>query len=305
VTAQGLAGALVRWLLLAGILLGVGATLFRFAVLGRLASFVGAAADPDAAPAARRGATLALTAALAVLVAAAGRLVLQILDLRDPDLALAPQVRALLLNTSWGRDWFAQVGAAAALAIGAGAARRGRRSGWILALVAAVLLAWTPAFAGHAIGTERHTALAVLADGLHVLGAGAWLGAMAALGSALALARRSAQAPIGAAMVTAFSPLALAGAGLVATSGLVSSWVHLAALSDLWTSGWGRVLIGKLALVAGMMALGAWNWRRAGPALRAGGDVGPMLRSVRAELVVGALIVLATAILIGTAQPGE
>jgi len=302
---QALAGVLVRWLLLAGVLVGLGAAVFRFAVLGRLASLVGAGADPDAAPVARRGAALAVAAAVLVLLAAAGRLVLQILELRDPDLELAPQVHALFLRTTWGHDWFAQVGAALALAIGGLAARRGRRGGWLLVLVAAVVLAWTPAFAGHAIGSERMTALAVIADGLHVLGAGSWLGAMTVLASGLVLARRSGQGPIGAATVAAFSPLALAGSGLVVVSGLFSTWVHLTALSDLWASRWGRVLLLKLALLGAMMALGAWNWRRAGPALRASGDVGPMLRSVRAELAVGALLVLVTAVLIGTPQPGE
>jgi putative copper export protein len=249
---------------------------------------------------------LTLVAALLVIVGAAARLVLQILELRDPDLALGPQVRALLLHTSWGRDWFAQVALAAALAIGGAAAGRGGRLGWPLATASAILLAWTPAFAGHAIGSERWTGMTVIADGLHVVGGGAWLGAMAVLAAALVLARDRGQQPIAAAMVAAYSPLALAGAGLVAASGLVSTLVHLSGpLSDLWRTAWGRTLLVKLALVALMLALGAWNWRRAGPALRGSGAVGPMLRSVRAELAVGGLIVLATAVLIATAPPGE
>ena len=300
---QDLAGVLVRWLSLAGILVGVGAVAFRFAVLGRPAFLPDA--DANAALAARRAALLALTAAALILVAGACRFVLELLELRDPDLSLLPQVTSLLLYTTWGWDWIAQVCAAVALALGGRQAGLGRVTGWALASVAALVLAWTPAFAGHAVSSDRWPALAVLADGIHVLGAGAWLGAMAALAVALVLARRSGQGRIGSALVAAFTPLALVGSGLVVVSGLFSTWVHLTALSDLWASRWGRVLLLKLALLAAMMALGAWNWRRAGPALRASGDVGPMLRSVRAELAVGALLVLATAVLIGTAQPGE
>jgi len=299
-----LAGALDRWILLAGILLVIGAPAFRLAVLGRMTFHPDA--DADGAPAARRVAGLALAAAALILVAGAGRFVLQALDLRDPDLPLLPQLTALLFATTWGWVWIAQMCAALAVVLAASLARRGRRLGWAILAAAALVLAWTPALAGHAVSSSRWTALAVLSDGLHVLGAGAWLGAMAALAEGLVLARRFGQGRIGEAMVGAFSPMALAGAILVAVSGLVSTWVHLAGgLSDLWTTRWGRTLLLKLALVAIMAALGAWNWRRAGPALREGGDVGPMLRSVRAELVTGALIVLATAVLIGTAQPGE
>ena len=76
-------------------------------------------------------------------------------------------------------------------------------------------------------------------------------------------------------------------------------------MSALWQSRYGRTLLLKLGAVLLMASAGAWNWRRAGPALGGGGSIQPMRRSVAAELLVGALVVLATAILVVTPPPGE
>ena len=44
--------------------------------------------------------------------------------------------------------------------------------------------------------------------------------------------------------------------------GVITAWRHLKYLSALWTTPSGYALLLKLALVAAMFSLGAWNWRR-------------------------------------------
>ncbi|HEU0300986.1 MAG TPA: CopD family protein, partial [Longimicrobium sp.] len=106
-----------------------------------------------------------------------------------------------------------------------------------------------------------------------------------------------------AAMVRAFSPMALAGAAAVGLTGVVNIVFQLNALSDLWGTGYGRVLLLKLALLGGVAALGWYNWRRVLPAL--GGEPGTqrLRRSARAELGLGAAVLLVTAILVALPTP--
>ena len=70
-----------------------------------------------------------------------------------------------------------------------------------------------------------------------------------------------------AAMVAAFSRIAVGAVALLAASGTVNAWMHLDAFSQLWTTPWGQTLLVKLAVVAGVMAMGFYNWRVVRPAL--------------------------------------
>ncbi len=299
-------GAAVRWILFAAVLVSTGAAAFRFAVMGRLTP-----GDTDALALHQRvmsrAAGLAAVAAAVGLGAALARLPLQFAELGDNTIPMLPQVTALTMHTTWGAAWFYQV---AALIAACGAfitARRGGTVAWCAAALFAVLAAASPAFSGHAIGSERLMMLAVAADVLHVCGAAAWLGAMVVLFASLALVQRDAGAgaSLARAMVSAFSPLALGSALLVLVTGLLASWLHLGTVSALWQSRYGKTLIFKLAAVGLMTLAGALNWRKHGPELQKTGQIGPMRRSIRWELLVGALVVLATAILVVTPEPGQ
>ncbi|HSH46764.1 MAG TPA: CopD family protein, partial [Longimicrobiales bacterium] len=108
-----------------------------------------------------------------------------------------------------------------------------------------------------------------------------------------------------AALVNAFSPIALVFAGLVVLTGALSAWLHLGTPSALWTSGYGRVLLAKLGAVGLVAAAGAYNWRRARPRL---GDVPAarrLTRSATLELAIGALVLVITAVLVATPPPGD
>ncbi|HEU5050718.1 MAG TPA: CopD family protein, partial [Gemmatimonadales bacterium] len=71
----------------------------------------------------------------------------------------------------------------------------------------------------------------------------------------------------------------------------------------LFATGYGRVLLVKIGLLAGVAALGAWNWRRVRPALGSAPGAGRLRMSATAELVLGTLLLGATAILVALPAP--
>ena len=289
-------GLLVRALLFGGILAATGAVAFHFFVIRPLSR-----RDDHAAQVAlrlsRRAAAVGTAGAVAVVLMALARLKLQAQAMSDPALGMSVDYRLLILETTWGRAWIAQLFFA-----GLFLAARNR---WPLSALAAFGLAFTPAFSGHAIGSERLTALAVAADGLHVLGAGGWLGAMLVLAMVLLIPRHAGDHTLAVAMIAAFSPLALSAAATVTVSGALSGLLHVGSLEALTGSRYGRTLLVKVGLVIAVVFLGAFNWKRAGPRVIQHNDERPMLRSIRAELGVGLLVLLATAPLVVTPPPGE
>jgi copper transport protein len=312
----------VRWLTYVALLLVLGAVTFRTAVLGLVgrgaggAAQAGVAASDFASDAGRRAATLGLWGAVGLLAAAAARLGAQSVAMHGAAALDPARVLAMLGHTVWGWGWVLQVGGAALAALGFAAARRRGTIGgpvrgafgraWAAAAAGALLLAFTPALSGHA-AASRYAPLAVLSDGLHVLGAGGWLGGLlvvlaAGVPAAAALGAEWRGAAV-AALVRAFSPAALGFAALVAVTGVLAGWLHVGRLPALWETGYGRILLVKLAALSLVAAAGAYNWLRVRPAL--GGDAGTrrIRRSATAELAVGVFVLLATAALVATPTP--
>jgi putative copper export protein/methionine-rich copper-binding protein CopC len=178
---------------------------------------------------------------------------------------------------------------------------------WLLAGLGALALAFAPALSGHAAAAPRLGPLAVLADALHVLAAGGWIGGLlvlvtAGVPAAMRLEREE-RGPALAALVTAFSPTALAFAGALTLTGLFAAWLHMGSIPALWESGYGRTLLVKLGVLSGVFATGAYNWLKVKPAL--GDELGAMRlgRSATVEISIGALVLLVTAVLVATAPP--
>jgi putative copper export protein len=204
----------------------------------------------------------------------------------------------------WGWSWLAQLvlGIAAVSLFG-----RAQASGrWLPVRVVTVLLAFTPAFAGHAIAAERLVALAVVSDGLHILGAAGWLGTLAVMlivGISAALATIEDHGALAADLVTSFSPVALACAGLAGVTGLLTAWIHTGQLEDMWATPYGRVLLLKLGILTIVAASGAYNWRRVLP--RLGDRVGAarVSKSASVEVLVAVLVLFVTAVLVALPTP--
>ncbi len=295
----------VHFLALLGL---IGAVAFRWGVAERMprdARTVAMAAPSSRGALRVAGAVLALLA-----LAVVGRLWLQSTLLHGPAEAWSPDALGTLLSgTTWGRAWLLQLGAATLLLLGLVLARgEGRGAvGWATITVAVLLLAVVPALSGHAVAVPGIPALAVLNDTLHVLGGGVWLGTLAVLVLAgfptVGTLPRAERAPAVAGIVSIFSPVALTGAGLVGLTGVVNALFHLTAPLDLWTTGYGRAVLLKVALLAAVAGLGFYHWRVAGPRLGTDGTARTVRRSSSGELALGVLVVLVTAVLVARPTP--
>jgi putative copper export protein/methionine-rich copper-binding protein CopC len=284
----------VRWLSFIGLLGVIGAVAFLELVLPRA----------PLGDAGSRAARIGVGCAALLAVAALLRLGAQAYALGAADGA---SLASLLFRTTWGWGWLLQL--AAALTASAGLTRY-RGAGRPLCLAAAAALALSAALSGHAAAAPRLGGIAVASDALHVLGAGAWLGTLllvvlAGLPTAARLPTAE-RGPALAALVDAFSRVAIVAAGVVLATGAFAAWLHLGSLALLWRSVYGRTLLLKIALLAVVFAIGAYNQSLVRPALVAHGEVGArrLQRSATLELAFGALVLLVTAVLVATSPPG-
>lgn len=292
----------VRWLGFAALFAIIGAVAFRFFVMGRLGT---GDADTFVGIASTNAATLGFVAAGGLVLASAVRLARESADM--PDIPFA----SILFSSSWGRMLFAQL-VIAALA-GAGfrlahrAAQSSRANGWRLALICALVLGAIPALSGHAIGGHR-APLAVPADIIHVIVGSAWLGTLVVIvivGIPAALKTPDVLRPGArvAAMINAFSPLALMCGGIVVATGIGSSVIRIPRLDALWTTPYGVVLSLKLMFVVLLFLAGAWNWRRMKPRLTGDDAVSPLRSSASLELILAGAVLAITSLLVALEPP--
>lgn len=299
--------AIIRWVTYFGLLLAIGVAAFGGLVLRTQRRREGAGGE-FAMAAGTRAASLGLLTAALLLLALFARLWAQSAAVHGPERAMdAARLGTMLGRTLWGWGWLLQAGGIVAAAAGFLIARRGSPAGWWIALPGVIALGFSPALSGHAAATGGWTAVSILADGLHVVGAGGWLGsllAVVAIGVPLALRlepdRRGRTI---ADLITSFSPTAMVFAGFVAATGVFASWIHLTGLPDLWTTPYGRILLLKLVLLLGVFGAGAYNWRRVKPSLGSEDAGRSLRRSATVELMIGLLVLAVTAVLVATPLP--
>jgi copper transport protein len=238
--------AATRWVLILSVLLAGGSTVFRRVVLLR------SLRSPDLQARESRVASVVLTLALAAAALAA---------------ALLVALEAGPLSTGYARRMLAGAAVAVAGAVAALAARR-RPGALALAEVAAVVVLALPSATGHAVAGPQTEALSMPGDVAHVVAAAIWIGGVAALVLVAPVVLRPAEAAarraaLGA-MARRFAPLALGAVALLAATGLVRAVGELGAVSQLWTTGYGRALIVKTALFVLAVGLAALNRARLG-----------------------------------------
>ena len=151
--------------------------------------------------------------------------------------------------------------------------------------------------AGHAGAGGWSSTITVTAQVAHFAAAGVWFGGLAAL--LVGIRGRPSAAKTEA--VRRFAWVALAALLVVVVTGTVRAVDELASFGDLFSTGYGRAIIAKVLLIAGIVALAFRNRRRAMP--RAGKDLEPLRRTSRAELVLAASAVAVAAVL-GSLAPG-
>ena len=155
-----------------------------------------------------------------------------------------------------------------------------------LPFMAAFALLPIPTVAGHALDRGRSW-LEIPVDLLHVAAASVWLGGLVGLVLVLRGAGER-QRPL-----RRFSNLALVSVAVLATTGVIRAFSELRAFGQLWSTGYGRVLLVKTLLLALLVALGWLNRYRLVPRFSVGG----LRRSIGLELLLFAGLVAAVGLL--------
>ncbi|HTO12066.1 MAG TPA: CopD family protein [Candidatus Binatia bacterium] len=229
-------------------------------MLTALAALLGAlavdrlAASADSLPAARRRLRrLATGAAVVLLLGSAAELLVRTQTMVGPGGSLVAGVPVVVARTHFGRIWLARV--ALIVATGVLALGHGRRPR-ALALGLAAGVALTTALTGH-LADWGDVTPSVGLDWAHVAAASVWTGGLAAL--ALACARGAWPAESLPRIAARFSRLAGLCLLVVLVTGAWNVWVQLPDVAALWTTSYGRVLAGKLALATALVVVGGFN----------------------------------------------
>lgn len=253
--------------------------------------------------------TLAL-AALAVMLGAAGALTAQTAVMAGSwSEALKPGSLTLVaFETPLGLSMVVRA-AAALVALAAVMLMRAGRPSWGVSTAAGLIAAGSFAWSGHAGSTEgAGAALHLAADVIHAMAAAVWLGALVALG--LACVGPQARDAATAQAFTRFSRVGTAAVAALGVTGLVNSayLVGPDAVGGLGQTAYGRLLLVKLALFAGMLALAWINRFRLTPALGRGDDPTALARlrtSVWIETLLGLAVLAVVAVMGVQAPPGR
>jgi putative copper export protein len=213
------------------------------------------------------------------------------------------RIQLVAFRSRWGSFWRVQVVAATALVATTAWTKLDRRTGWPAASLAVLLCCLTLPLLGHAAGSPRRLAL----HAAHVLGAGVWLGTVAAvLMAGGSRARRISGAShhqhshVRELLLRQLSPLAFPGAATVVAAGLIASLTYVGPVANLWTTPYGRWLTVKAMLFCGVIACGFLNWRRWGRGAGRGRTMtlptGEPVGAAAIEILLAAAIVIVTAI---------
>jgi len=227
-----------------------------------------------------------------------------------------PSVGMMISETPMGQAWAARMAALFGTLVVAVAMGQRKPSAWLVLVslgsaIALASLAWT----GHGAASEgaagtRH----LIADIVHLLAAGAWIGALAALGALLFRPAHSMSGDHFRLTHQAFEGFSLIGTAIVAlivVSGLWNSWMlvgpeHLLSMSSTL---YGQLLIAKLALFGVMLVLAAANRFRLTPAfnqaIKNGGTLAVISRLRRSLIfeVSAAILILGLVAWLGTLEP--
>jgi copper transport protein len=188
------------------------------------------------------------------------------------------------------------------------------------ALVAALLfLAWLtdrdvflwPAFAialvfvsglslsGHSAADAGSSWKSELADWAHLSAACLWIGGLIQLVAVVWPLVPEMRRPA----LLAFSRLATVCVGVLLLAGVYLAILRLPELSDLWTTGYGQILLVKIGLVGLAFAWGGLHKLRAVPVVARDGTVPRLRASLAGESMIGMIVLLVAAFLVNAKPP--
>ena len=169
------------------------------------------------------------------------------------------------------------------------------------ALGLAVVFAGGLSVSGHDAVDPGSSWKTEIADWLHLSAASLWIGALATM----ALLLWTGAPELRKAAFMRFSRLATVLIAVVLGAGVYLAIVRLPHLSDLWATGYGRVLLVKIGLVSFALLWGAFHHFVVAPALERAdpGFLGRIGRSLAGESMVGMAVLLLAAILVDSRPP--
>jgi copper transport protein len=154
---------------------------------------------------------------------------------------------------------------------------------------------------GHSAADAGHSWLSELADWVHLSAAMLWVGGLVQLAVVVWPAspelRRDA--------FLRFSKLATVLVALLVGAGTYLGVLRLPRLHDLWTTGYGHVLLVKLGLVCLALAWGAGHHFLAVPRIQREGVLGVLARTLVGESALAMAVLLAAAILTDSKPPPQ
>ncbi|MGI9044089.1 MAG: copper resistance CopC/CopD family protein [Gemmatimonadaceae bacterium] len=300
--AQSPGFAVIRWAQFTALLILVGGLAFHFVVVGFLRRREPTSDLPQLV--ATRVERLVELSAVALLVIAIVRLIAQSYAMHGTGQPVLAAMWPMITGTTWGTGWILQVLGAGVVLGGLKVSRSAPGVGWPVAGIGVLLAAFSPGLSGHAASTPGLAPLAIIADAVHILGAGGWLGSLffvlaAGIPAAMSMGAERRDSAVRS-LVNAFSPAALMFAGVTATTGLVAAWLHIGSIPGLWETTYGRTLLIKLGILSVVVATGAYNWLRVKPALGKPEASRRLRWSATGELVVALLVIAVTAVLVAT-----
>ena len=213
--------------------------------------------------------------------------------------AVAPDTLGAVFQTmTFGQVWLARMALILIALLIAAAPIRRAVVPWLAGLSLAGIAA-----TGHGPLPDGPTGLAhALADALHLLAAGWWLGGLWALAATL----RQAPGPEVGPVLVRFSGIGYLAVAILVLTGLANAWLLVGSPERLVGTTYGRLLVIKIALFLGMAALAAANRFWITPHLAASvGDpcwLSRIRRHVWLEQALGVGVVALVGVL-GTLQP--
>ena len=196
---------------------------------------------------------------------------------------------------------------------------------WVTISFAGALALGTISLSSHAAGADLWALLSVGVHWLHILATGAWAGGLVTLAivlpAALAPLQGEARQAAQGAVFSRFAELGAVVLVLFVATGIYSTGIQVRRPADLWTSSYGLTLVAKLALVASALVIAAYHhalssddwlagWLRTlwpgsrGPVLaQAVQGPGMRLGTLRLEVVLAALVLVAAGLLAATPPP--
>ena len=201
---------------------------------------------------------------------------------------------SLMTQTRFGHVWIAR----GMFAVVVGAVLAVDRARWLGGAAALLMLGYL-AFVGHAGARPGAMAwLQIIADMVHLLAAGFWLGGLLALGLALAQSGST----FATEMVGRFSTFGIVAVGALLLTGGINTWLLTDSITNLPATDYGRLLLIKIGLFILMVAfacINRWYWSPRLPTPRA---TAVIRRNAWMELGLGLLVICIVGAL-GTLPP--